>query len=172
MSPLIIPQEALASKERFEDWCLMTSNQLFPYDQAFVNKFEIEKDDQKVIELFESLLKSANFVYNNDNSVIEYRVKKRKLNCYKSDIMSIAIYLIRSYYNISYPRLGQLLGMNHATVIHHFQKQAALNNHNKKNKIKYLRLLKYLQDEKIIPITQENRTYSKWSLSPVLPGQK
>lgn len=170
--PIIIPQDALINRQRFEDWYLMIANQLFPYSPHEVKKFEIEQDDSKKLALFETILCKVNLVYNGDSDLIDYRHKNRKLSQRKSDVMSTTIYIIRNYYKISSTKLGKLINMNHATVLHHYKKQAAYNDVDKNHRIKYLRLIKHLQDEKIIPFTQEGRPYSKRILSDVLSTKK
>ena len=62
--PIIIPQDALINRQRFEDWYLMIANQLFPHSHHEVKKFEIEQDDSKKLALFETILCKVNLVYN------------------------------------------------------------------------------------------------------------
>jgi len=172
MKPIIIPEHALINKTRFEDWYLSIANQLFPSTRYDMIRLEIKGDDSKIVTLFEDILFSVNLIYNGNPRLIDYRNKNKKLNKYKSDMMSVAFYVIRSYYKIGTTKLGKLLNMNHATILHHCKKQAGFNESDKENRIKYLRLIKHLQDEKIIPIATESKSNTKRVLPNVLSGQK
>ena len=180
MSGITISHEVFESREKFEDWYITTVNALFPSDPILTDQIYIvsktftpeklklfDNDDENIL-LFERILVSVNLIYNGDDSLIDYKNKRRKLNAAKSTIFSVAVYIIKTYYDLNYTKLAKLLKMNHATVIYHYEKQAGLNDLTKLNKINYLRLLKHLKNEKIISVAQESRSDSKRLLSSSL----
>ena len=151
MEQIIVPPEALESREKFDRWHMITSNHLFPYNPYKSTKKELmDKELRRTI--FDAILKAVNYIYNGDNVVIDYKKGIKKFNQHDSEVIGLTIYIMRTHYQISYTDIGDIIQKDHANVIYHYKKHAGLIELTQKNRINYMRLLKYLQDEEIIPV--------------------
>lgn len=151
MEPLIVPAEALESREKFERWHMITSNHLFPYNPYKITRKEL-RDKQLRSTIFDAILKAVNYIYNGDKTLIDYKRGIKKFNQYDSEVIGLTIYIMRTHYQISYTNIGDIIQKDHANVIYHYKKHAGLIELTQKNRMNYMKLLKHLQDEEIIPV--------------------
>lgn len=171
MDKIIIPPEALKDRETFRTWYIRVCQQLFPNrnSEEFVVKFKLTGEELEQVKLIEEIMRYANLIYHGDFSVIPYKNKRRKLNCKYSDILGIAIYVMKNYYDITVVRLGKLLNMNHSSITYHVLKHKKLIPFEPDHQKKYLKLITLLEYEKIIPITERDGVNPKWVLPHGLP---
>lgn len=172
MSQINIPLEALKDEETFRYWYARISQQLFPVSSKHHLKNMTNEIYDKRLEKVECIMKYVNMMYNKEFVLIPYRQKKRKLKCKYADIMGTTIYIIRANFNITVVELGKLLNISHTTVSYYIKKHAGLIKIDPKYKEKYLKLVRILEDEKIIPITKNSKSDSKWLLPDVLSDEK
>lgn len=174
MGQIYIPVEALKDRETFKDWYYRLCNQLFPDDKDADKsaKFKLTENDLEQVKLIERIMQCANLIYYGDYQLVPYKEKNRKLRSRYADIVGVAVYIIRNYYDINIQDIGKLFHLHHSSISYYLKKHGGLVRLNYKYKEQYLKLIRLLEDEKIIPIAQEGRPYTKQLLPTVLLGSQ
>lgn len=152
---LIVPPDSLLSPKTFREWFKLTHDQLF-------GKPEVS------IELIESMLATANGVFNNQPYIPLYKEKNRKVSSKLGDVFCVTIEIIMSKFEITYSQLGKIIGLHHATLIYYRKRHEGHSTTNKKYYQNYQKTIKLLEDERVIPIIETKKSNSKWILSDVL----
>ncbi len=165
MSDLCVPNSALESPEEFYSWYMRMSLRLFPdIQKVYVPQLEEKFIIGELKKTFERVLSWANFIYNNDWSIVPYKNKEGQNVSKKckvkgatssiTDIISVTVNIIISNYNIIQQKLATVIGVDRSSITYYIKRHHA-NCMYKDYLKKYYKLLTSLRDEGIISTVEE-----------------
>jgi hypothetical protein len=157
MNDICVPNSALESEEEFHNWYLRMRARLFPAVQKiYVHEIQEQNVMMDLTETFNKILSWVNFVLNKtwEPIPIKYRkqagIRKSKgSNKTVTDVLSMAVNAMLSYYDVTQARLANILNMNRTAISYYISRHKA-NCLYKEYLKKYNELLIHLRNEGII----------------------
>lgn len=133
MSDLCVPNSALESPEEFHQWYLRMTARLFPAtERIYVPQIEEKVIMNDLEKTFERVLSWANYVYNGNWNIVSYKYKPqvKRLGQNKpkgstsslTDVISVSVNIIMSYYNIIQEKLASIIGINRSTISYYIKR--------------------------------------------------
>jgi hypothetical protein len=158
MKELIVPEKALENSRAFREWFYNIHSKLF--DRPVPDRDKIE-----------NILATANSVFYNNPEIPNYKSKNRKVNSSLGDLFAVAIHTVMNRYDIGCSELGRIIGLHHATIIYYRNRHEDFFRLNKKYQENYLKTIKILEYERIIPATKATQSESKRILLNLLSSK-
>ena len=171
MGQLLVPEWATQNKETFREWFCLIYSQLYeqPHDQRVLRKHLNFYPMEEKIKITEAIMQRVNLVLHGRNIVPEYKEKKKKVNCKIGDVLCITSHILRTQFTVTLQDIATLIGCkSHCTALHYVKTHKGRCETQRRYRTNYEKLLKILEDERLIPVTETKETEPKRILSAVL----